>query len=137
MWWSSLPVSASTWRLLRDHLDKTRALFGLVALVLIPLYDIKTAILNANTVMIPFWAAALLFYLRARRGLGALDAFLAGAFASLTVFGKYWALFLVAGMAVASVAGPGDAALLAVARALHHGARGCDRYCAARLVVCQ
>ncbi|MGO9702157.1 MAG: glycosyltransferase family 39 protein [Xanthobacteraceae bacterium] len=96
-----------TWRLLRDHLDKNRALLGLIALVLIPLYDIKTAILNANTVMIPFWAAALLFYLRARRGLGILDAFLAGAFASLTVFGKYWALFLVAGMAVASVGGPG------------------------------
>ena len=60
---------AVTWRLLRDHLDKNRALLGLIALVLIPLYDIKTAILNANTVMIPFWAAALLFYLRARRGL--------------------------------------------------------------------
>ncbi len=95
-----------TWRLLRDHLDKTRALLGLIALVLIPLYDIKTAILNANTVMIPFWAAALLFYLRARRGLGILDAFLAGAFASLTVFGKYWALFLVAGMAIAALVGP-------------------------------
>jgi 4-amino-4-deoxy-L-arabinose transferase-like glycosyltransferase len=98
---------AVTWRLLRDHLDKNRALFGLIALVLIPLYDVKTAILNANTVMIPFWAAALLFYLRARRGLGVFDAFLAGAFASLAVFGKYWALFLVAGMAVASVVGPG------------------------------
>ena len=102
-----LPALGITWRLLRDHLDKNRALFGLVALVLIPLYDIKTAILNANTVMIPFWAAALLFYLRARRGLGSFDAFLAGAFASLTVFGKYWALFLVAGMAIASVVGPG------------------------------
>jgi 4-amino-4-deoxy-L-arabinose transferase-like glycosyltransferase len=98
---------AVTWRLLRDHLDKNRALFGLTALVLIPLYDIKTAILNANTVMIPFWAAAVLFYLRARRGLRSFDAFLAGAFASLTVLGKYWALFLVAGMAVASVVGPG------------------------------
>jgi 4-amino-4-deoxy-L-arabinose transferase-like glycosyltransferase len=98
---------AVTWRLLRDHLDKNRALFGLIALVLIPLYDLKTAILNANTVMIPFWAAALLFYLRARRGLGVFDAFLAGAFASLTVLGKYWAVFLVAGMAVASVFGPG------------------------------
>ena len=61
---------AITWRLLRDHLDKNRALFGLAALVLIPFYDIKSAILNANTVQIPFWAAALLFYLRARRGLG-------------------------------------------------------------------
>src|ERR1700678_1833290 len=96
-----------TWRLLRDHLDKNRALLGLVALVLIPLYDIKPATLNANTVMIPFWAAALLFSLRARRGLGSFDAFFAGVFASLTVFGKYWALFLIAGMAAASVVGPG------------------------------
>jgi 4-amino-4-deoxy-L-arabinose transferase-like glycosyltransferase len=98
---------AVTWRLLRDHLDRNRALFGLFALMLIPLYDVKTAILNANTVMIPFWAAALLFFLRARRGFGLFDAFLAGAFASLAVLGKYWALFLFAGMAVAAVCGPG------------------------------
>ena len=43
--------------------------------MLIPLYDVKAEVLNANTVMIPLWAAALLFYLRARRGLGAVDAF--------------------------------------------------------------
>jgi hypothetical protein len=47
---------AVSWRLLRDHLDKNRALFGLIALVLIPLYDIKTALLNANTVIIQVWA---------------------------------------------------------------------------------
>ena len=98
---------AVAWRLLRDHLDKERALFGLAALFVVPLYTVKTAELNANTVMMPFWAAALLFYLRARRGLGAADAFLAGAFASLAVLGKYWAVFLLAGMAVASVVGAG------------------------------
>ncbi|HXX03063.1 MAG TPA: glycosyltransferase family 39 protein [Xanthobacteraceae bacterium] len=98
---------AVAWRLLRDHLDKNRALLGLVALILVPLYDIKAEVLNANTVMIPFWAATLLFYLRARRGLGVLDAFLAGAFASLTLLGKYWAVFLFAGMAVAAFVGPG------------------------------
>src|SRR6516225_11811374 len=95
-----------SWRLLRDHLDKNRALLGLFALMLIPLYDVKAEVLNANTVMIPVWAAALLFYLRARRRLGSADAFLAGAFASLTMLGKYWAVFLFAGMAVASVVGP-------------------------------
>jgi 4-amino-4-deoxy-L-arabinose transferase-like glycosyltransferase len=98
---------AVTWRLLRDHLDKNRALFGLFALMLIPLYDVKAEVLNANTVMTPVWAAALLFYLRARRGLGLLDAFLAGAFASLTMLGKYWAVFLFVGMAVAALMGPG------------------------------
>ncbi len=96
---------AVTWRLLRDHLDKDRALLGLIALVLVPFYDIKSAILNTNTVLIPFWAAALLFYLRARRSLRLSDAFLAGACASLTVLGKYWGVFLVAGMAVAAVTG--------------------------------
>jgi 4-amino-4-deoxy-L-arabinose transferase-like glycosyltransferase len=98
---------AVAWRLLRDHLDKNRALFGLFALMLIPLYDVKPEVLNANTVMTPFWAAALLFYLRARRGLGSIDAFLAGAFAGLAMLGKYWAVFLFAGMAVAALATPG------------------------------
>lgn len=98
---------AITWPLLRDHLDKNRALLGLVALMLIPLYNVKAEVLNANTVMIPFWAAALLFYLRARRRFGLLDAFLAGAFASFTMLGKYWAVFLFAGMACAALVGPG------------------------------
>ena len=57
--------------------------------------------------MLPFWAATLLFYLRARRDGGAGNAFLAGAFASLTMLGKYWAVFLFAGMAVAALAGRG------------------------------
>ena len=96
-----------TWRLLRDHLDKNRALLGLVALILVPLYDVKAEVLNANTVMLPFWAATLLFYLRARRNGGAVNAFLAGVFASLTMLGKYWAVFLFAGMAVAALVGPG------------------------------
>ena len=103
---TSAVALAVSWRLLRDHLDKNRALLGLFALMLIPLYDVKAEVLNANTVMIPVWAAALLFYLRARRRLGSADAFLAGAFASLTMLGKYWAVFLFAGMAVASVVGP-------------------------------
>ena len=89
--------------------------------------------LNANTVMIPFWAAALLFYLRARRGLGAADAFLAGAFASLAVLGKYWAVFLLAGMAVASVGRRRDETLLAFARPLPHGGRRGHRPRAARI----
>lgn len=97
---------AVSWRLLRDHLDKNRALLGLVALILVPFYTVKSEVLNANTVMMPFWAATLLFYLRARRSLSVVDALLAGAFASLTMLGKYWAVFLFAGMAAAALTGP-------------------------------
>lgn len=98
---------AVSWRVIRDHLDKDRALLGLIALAMIPLYSVKAEVLNANTVQTPFWAATLLFYLRARRGLGIVDAFLAGAFASLAMLGKYWAVFLLAGMATAAFVGPG------------------------------
>jgi len=98
---------AITWPLLRDHLDRNRAWLGLAALMLIPLYTVKAEELNANTVMMPFWAAALLFYLRARRGLGIFDSVLAGAFASAAFLGKYWAIYLVAGMAAAAVCGAG------------------------------
>ena len=104
---TSAVALAVSWRLFRDHLDKNRALLGLFALMLVPLYDVKAEVLNANTGMIPVWAAALLFYLRACRGLGVADAFLAGAFASLTMLGKYWAVFLFAGIAAASLMAPG------------------------------
>ena len=96
---------AITWRLLRDHLDRNRSLLGLAALILVPLYTFKAAELNANTAMMPFWTAALLFYLRARRSLDGWDAVFAGAFASFAMLGKYWAVYLFAGMAVASLTG--------------------------------
>jgi 4-amino-4-deoxy-L-arabinose transferase-like glycosyltransferase len=101
---SSLAV---TWRLLRDHLDMNRALVGLAALTLVPLYTFLAPTMDANTVMMPFWPAALLFYLRARKLHGKRDAALAGAFAGLAFLGKYWAIYLIAGMAVASVVGIG------------------------------
>jgi 4-amino-4-deoxy-L-arabinose transferase-like glycosyltransferase len=98
---------AIAWRTARDALDKNKALFGLAALSLIPLYTIKTAELNASTAMLPFWAAALWFYLRARRSFGAWDSLLAGACASASMLGKYWTVYLFAGMAIAAVTGPG------------------------------
>jgi 4-amino-4-deoxy-L-arabinose transferase-like glycosyltransferase len=98
---------AVTWRLLRDHLDANRALLGIAALVLVPLYTFRAVTLDENTVMMPFWAAAVLFYLRARRGLRSLDAVLAGAFAGLAFLGKYWVIYLVAGLAITSLLGAG------------------------------
>jgi hypothetical protein len=46
-----------------------------------------------------------LFYLRARKSLGVWDSLLAGACASASMLGKYWTVYLFAGMAVAAVAG--------------------------------
>lgn len=96
---------AVTWVILRDHLDKERALVGVAALILVPFYTFLAAHFNANTVMMPFWAATVLFYLRARRSLRWTDAVLAGVFAGLTFLGKYWGVYLIAGIAVASFTG--------------------------------
>ena len=103
---SSAVTLAVTWRLLRDYLDEDRALLGIAALILVPLFTFQSARYNANTVMMPFWTASLLFYLRARRNLRATDALLAGLFVGLTFLGKYWAIYLVAGIAIASIVGP-------------------------------
>ena len=72
--------------------------------------------LNANTVMIPVWAAALaVLSPRAPRARQA-DAFLAGAFASLTMLGRCWATFLLpTAWRSASFGGAGRATLLAFA----------------------
>ncbi len=96
---------AITWRVLRDQFDRDRALLGIIALALVPLYTFLALTLDANTVAMPFWAAALLFHLRARRGLGVLDAALAGGFASLALLGKFWAIYLMAGIAADAVFG--------------------------------
>lgn len=96
---------AVAWVILRDHLDKERALVGVTALILVPFYTFLAARFNANTVMMPFWTATVLFYLRARRNVRWTDAVLAGAFAGLTFLGKYWGVYLIAGIAVASLAG--------------------------------
>jgi 4-amino-4-deoxy-L-arabinose transferase-like glycosyltransferase len=96
---------AITWRLCRDHLDRNRSLFGLAALILVPFYTFRADELNASTVMMPFWAAALLFFLRARRGLGVVDSLSAGVCASLAMLGKYWAVYLFVGMGAASLVG--------------------------------
>ena len=96
-----------SWPLLRAYLDRRRAWLGLAALMLIPLYTVRAEELNANTVMMPFWAAAVLFYLRARRDLRFMDSVLAGAFTGAAFLGKYWAIYLVAGMAAASLSGGG------------------------------
>jgi 4-amino-4-deoxy-L-arabinose transferase-like glycosyltransferase len=96
---------AITWRMARDVLDRERALVGVTSLMLVPLYTFLALTLDANTVAMPFWAAAQLFYLRALRGGRNSDSALAGTCAALALLGKFWAVYLVAGMAAASLQG--------------------------------
>src|ERR1700724_2272941 len=69
---------AITWRMARDVLDRERALIGVASLMLVPFYTFVALTLDANTVAMPFWAAAQLFYLRALRAGGISDSGPAG-----------------------------------------------------------
>jgi 4-amino-4-deoxy-L-arabinose transferase-like glycosyltransferase len=94
------------WLLLGDWLDARKRVVGLALLTLVPLYTFHATKLNANTVMMPFWAAATLFFLRSFRSRGRAEAALAGLAGAGAVLAKYWSFFLVAGFGLAALLNP-------------------------------
>lgn len=95
------------WRLSADYLDAEKRVIGLVLLTLIPFFNFHALKYNANTVLMPLWAATTLFFLRSlqTRALGA--AALAGVLAALSMLGKYWSIMLIAGLGIAALAHAG------------------------------
>jgi 4-amino-4-deoxy-L-arabinose transferase-like glycosyltransferase len=95
------------WKLFGDWLDQTKRVVALAMLALVPLYTFQALVYNANTAMMPVWAAATLFFLRAWRDRRPADAALAGAFAGASMLAKYWSVYLVAALALAPLLAPG------------------------------
>jgi 4-amino-4-deoxy-L-arabinose transferase-like glycosyltransferase len=97
---------AICWVLFSDWLDDQKRVVALAMLTLIPLYTFQAGKFNANTVMMPYWAATTLFFLRSFRTGDRLAAALAGIAAGGAMLGKYWSLFLLAGLALAALLDP-------------------------------
>jgi hypothetical protein len=95
------------WKLFGDWLDETKRVVALAMLALIPLYTFQALVYNANTAMMPAWAAATLFFLRAWRDRRPADAALAGASAGASMLAKYWSVYLVIALALAPLLAPG------------------------------
>ena len=95
-----------TWKLSQQYLDGEKRVIAVALLTLVPLYNFHALKFNANTVLIPFWAATTWFFLRSfeTRNLG--YAALAGLAAAAAMLGKYWSIFLLAGLAIAALADP-------------------------------
>jgi 4-amino-4-deoxy-L-arabinose transferase-like glycosyltransferase len=91
------------WRLMGDWLDAERRALGLAMLLLIPLHTFMALKFNANTVMMPFWAAATLCFLRSVRDRRPVQAALAGAAGAGAMLGKYWSVNLVGGLGLAAL----------------------------------
>ena len=95
------------WKLFGDWLDETKRVVALAMLALVPLYTFQALVYNANTAMMPAWAAATLFFLRAWRDRRPADAALAGASAGASMLVKYWSIYLVVALALAPLLAPG------------------------------
>ena len=119
LWFSVFPVAAWSyyllamlmptltlwivWRLSADYLDIEKRVFGLALLTLVPFFNFHALKFNVNTVLMPAWAATTLWFLRGYTTRDALYAALAGAGAAAAMLGKYWSIFLIAGLVAAAL----------------------------------
>jgi 4-amino-4-deoxy-L-arabinose transferase-like glycosyltransferase len=91
------------WRLSADYLDIEKRVVGLALLTLVPFFNFHALKFNVNTVLMPVWAATTFWFLRSYQTQSALYAALAGAGAAACMLGKYWSVFLLAGLVVAAL----------------------------------
>ena len=91
------------WRMSEDYLDIDKRIVGLALLTLVPFFNFHALKFNTNTVLLPLWAATTWFFLRSVRTCSTLWAALAGIAAAASMLGKYWSIFLLAGLALAVV----------------------------------
>jgi dolichyl-phosphate-mannose-protein mannosyltransferase len=94
------------WRLAGRYLNAEKRVLGLALLSLLPFYNFHALKYNASSVLTPFWAATTWWFLLSfetrRAGFAALAGFAAGA----AMLGKYWSIFLLAGLALAALSDP-------------------------------
>ncbi len=92
------------WRIAAPFLDGEKRVVGLALLTLVPFFNFHALKFNNNTVLMPLWAATTLWFLRSYSTRRPLDAALAGLAAALSMYGKYWSIFLLLGLAIAALA---------------------------------
>jgi 4-amino-4-deoxy-L-arabinose transferase-like glycosyltransferase len=94
------------WRVSAHFLDGEKRVLGLALLTLVPFFNFHALKFNQNTLLMPLWAATTLFFLRSFETRRVTDAALAGVTAAAAMYGKYWSIFLIAGLGVAALADP-------------------------------
>ena len=94
------------WRLAGRYLTPEKRVLGMALLTLLPFYNFHALKFNASSVLTPFWAATTWWFLLSfdtrRAGWAALAGFAAGA----AMLGKYWSIFLLAGLGLAALTDP-------------------------------
>jgi 4-amino-4-deoxy-L-arabinose transferase-like glycosyltransferase len=91
------------WRLSADYLDIEKRVVALALLTFIPFFNFHALKFNVNTVLMPVWAMTTCWFLRSYRTRSRAYAVLAGVGAAACMLGKYWSVFLLAGLFVAAL----------------------------------
>jgi len=91
------------WRISADYLDAEKRVAGLALLMLVPFFNFHALKFNVNTVLMPLWAATTVWFLRSYVTRSTVYAVLAGLGAAACMMGKYWSVFLLAGLIVVAL----------------------------------
>lgn len=92
------------WLISADYLPMNKRIAGLAIMTLIPFFSFHALKFNVNTVLMPLWALTTFFFLRSYKTLRPRAAAFAGIFAAASMLGKYWSIFLLAGLVIAALA---------------------------------
>jgi 4-amino-4-deoxy-L-arabinose transferase-like glycosyltransferase len=95
-----------SWKISERYLDPTKRAVGLALLTLTPFFNFHALKFNANTILIPLWAATTWTFLRSFETRSLRWAALAGLLAAASMLGKYWTIFLLLALALATLADP-------------------------------
>jgi Dolichyl-phosphate-mannose-protein mannosyltransferase len=91
------------WRLFGYFLDPGKRIAALACLTLVPYFNFHGLRFDHNAVLGALWAATALCFIRSYETRSAIWAALAGAAAAGAMLGKYWSIFLIAGLALAAL----------------------------------
>jgi len=94
------------WRVAGRYLDAEKRIVGVALLTLVPFFNFHALKFNANTVMIPLWAATTALFLRSYETRNPVWAVFAGLAAAAAMLGKYWSIVLLLGLGLAALADP-------------------------------
>ncbi len=94
------------WRIAGRYLDGEKRVLALAILTFNPLLTFHALKFNLNVALIPLWALATLCFIRSIENRKASDAALLGLAAAAAMLGKYWSIFLLAGLALATLVHP-------------------------------
>jgi 4-amino-4-deoxy-L-arabinose transferase-like glycosyltransferase len=94
------------WRIAGRYLPPEKRVLGLALLSLLPFYNFHALKYNASSVLTPFWAATTWWFFLSFETRRASFAALAGFAAGAAMLGKYWSIFLLAGLGLAALTDP-------------------------------